>query len=67
MPKHVKDKDLIPLAMAANEIGKSGEFILALAAEGQIQEHPGRRFSLNELRALEHLPTIRNVRRRVTG
>jgi hypothetical protein len=67
MAKHVKDSDLVPLAMAANEIGKSGEFILAAASEGLIQEHPGRRFSLNELRALEHLPTIRNVRRRVTG
>jgi hypothetical protein len=67
MRNYKKDSYLIPLAAAANEIGKSGEFVLTVAAEGQIQEHPGRRFSLNELRALERLPTIRNVQRRVTG
>lgn len=67
MAKHTKDSDLVPLSKAANEIARSGEYILALANEGIITEHPGRRYSLNELHGLAVLPTIKNLRRRVTG
>lgn len=64
--KHDDDEKL-PLAKAEHESGISKERILAHVRDGDLTEYPGRRYSLNELRALQSLPTIRQFRRRVTG
>jgi hypothetical protein len=61
-----KDDEKLPLAKAAHESDWSKERILSAVRDGDLTEYPGRRYSLNEIRALQSLPTIRQMRRRVT-
>ncbi len=47
------DEDKLPLARAAHESGFSKEQILSAVRDGELTEHAGRRYSLNELNALQ--------------
>ncbi len=60
-----QESQTISLTAAAEIIGHSTQFVLALVADGELSMSPGRRFNLAEVRAYAGRPTIPNYRRRV--
>lgn len=60
-----KESQTVSLTAAAEIIGVSTQAVMALASDGELTELPGRRFSLDDVRAYAARPSIPNLRRRV--
>lgn len=58
------NEQTISLTEAAEIIGRSTQFVVALVADGELTALPNNRFSLSEVRAYAGRPTV-NTRRRV--